>query len=141
MIKMFLFGLRPGYHIININLYLVVNHVMEQGDHGSLISCPNILQPKRHHLVTESTPLCDEGCLLHVFGCHLDLVVARETIHKGEDFVLCGVVNQNTDVGKWEVILGTCPVQVSVFHTHSCFTILLRCQNNISNPLRIGGDS
>ena len=81
------------YHVININLDLMLNHIVEQSDHGSLIDYPNILQPKRHHLVTEGTTLYDEGCLLHVFRSHLDLVVARETIHEGEDFVMRDVVN------------------------------------------------
>ena len=114
MIKVFFLGLGLGYHVININLYLMVDHIMEQSYHGSLISCPSILQPKRHHLVTEGAPLCNEGRLLHVFKSHLDLVVAKETIHEGEDFMLCGVVDQNINVGKREVILGAYPVQVSI---------------------------
>ena len=67
MIKVLFLGLRPGYYVININLDLMVDHIMEQSDHGALISCPDILQPKRHHLITEGAPLCDEVCLLHVF--------------------------------------------------------------------------
>ena len=93
MIKVLFLSLRPGYHIINIHFDLVVNHIMEQSDHGSLISCPSILLPKRHHLVAEGAPLYNEGCLLHVLRSHLDLFVAREAIHEGEYFVLGSVVN------------------------------------------------
>ena len=138
---MFFFILRPRYHIINVYLYLVMNRVMEQSYHGSLIGCPNILQSKRHHFVTESSPLCDEGCFLHVFGCHLDLIVTIETVHEGEDLMMYGIFNQNINVGKREVILGACSSQVSVVHTYTDFTVLLRYQNDVSNPLWIGGDS
>ena len=85
--------------------------------------------------------MCDEGCLLHVFRSHLDLVVSRETIHEGEDFVFHGVVDQNVNVRKWEVILRDCPIQVSVIYTHPYLTVLLRYHNNVSNPLWIGSDS
>ena len=80
MINVIFLSLGPGYHVININLDLVVNHIVEQRDHGTLISFPRILQPKRLYLVTESAPLCNEGCLLHVFRGHLDLVVARGSL-------------------------------------------------------------
>ena len=84
MIKVLFLSLRPDYHIINIDLYLVVNHIVEQGYHNTLIGCPNVLQPKWHNLVTKSSPLCNEGCLLHVLRCHFDLVVTRESIHEGK---------------------------------------------------------
>ena len=67
----------------------------------------------------------NEGCLLHVFGCHLDLIVTRETLHEGKDLVLHGVVNQNVTVGERKVILGACPVQISVVHTHPYLVVLL----------------
>ena len=84
--------------------------------------------------------MCNEGCLLHVFMSHIDLVVARETIHEREDFVLHDVVNQNINV-KREVVLGACPVQVSVLYTHSYLIVLFWHRKDVSNPLRIGGDS
>ena len=57
MVKMFFFSLRSGYHVINISLDLVMNHIVEQSDHDALISFPDILQPERHHLVIEGA--CD----------------------------------------------------------------------------------
>ena len=51
------------------------------------------------------------------------------------------IIHQNINVGKWKVILGALPIQVSVIHTHMHLTILLRYQNDISNPLWIRGNS
>ena len=103
----------------------MVNHVVEQSDHGALISCPNILQSEWHDLIVKGAPLRNEGCLLHVLGSHLDLIVTKKTIHKGEDLMLCGVVDRNIDVRQWEILFGARPVQISIVHTHPYLTILL----------------
>ena len=118
----------------------MVNHVMEQSYHGSLIGFPSVLQSKGHNFVTESAPLCGESRLFHVFGCHLDLIVTRETFHEGKDLVLHGVVTQNINVGKRKVILGDCPVQILVVHTHLYLAVLFRYRDYVSNPLGIRGD-
>src|ERR1051325_8154070 len=118
-----------------------MNHVMEQCHHSTLISGACVLQPKRHNLVAESTPLCNKSSLLHVFGSHLDLIVTGETIHEGENLMLSGVVNQNINMRKWEIIFRTCFVQISVIHTHSYFAILLRYGYYVSDPLGIRGGS
>ena len=138
---MFFFKLRHGYHVVDVNLYLMMDHAMEQSYHGLLISFPSVLQPKRHHFVAESPSLCDEGCLLHVFGCHLDLIVTREIIHEGKDLVLCSVINQNINVGERKVILEDFPFQISVVHTHPYLPVFFRHRDYVSNPLGIRGDN
>ena len=93
MVKIFLFSLRYRYHVVNINLYLVMDHVMEQIYHSTLICHSGVLQTERHNLVTESASLCDKSSLLCVFRFHLDLIIPRETTHEGKYLVLSGVVN------------------------------------------------
>src|ERR1044072_5430472 len=114
-----------------------MNYVMKQSYHSTLICGANVLQSKWHDFVTEYAPLCNESSLFHVFGGHFDLIVTGETIHEGENFMLSGVVNQKINMRKWEIIFRTRFVQISVIHTHSYFTILLRYGNHICNPLRI----
>src|ERR1051325_11298762 len=137
MIKMLFLCLRPSYHVVDIDLYLVMNHVMEQCHHSALISGACVLQSERHDLVAESTPLCNKSSLLHVVGSHFDLIVTGETIHEGENLMLSGVVNQNINVRKWKIVFRACLIQISVIHTHSYFAILLRYGYHICNPLRI----
>src|ERR1051325_10953258 len=114
-----------------------MDHVMKKCHHGTLISGASVLQSERHDLVAESAPLCNKISLLHVFGSHFDLIVAGETIHEGENLVLSGVVNQNINMREWKIIFRTRFVQISVIHTHSYLTILLRYRHYICNPLRI----
>src|ERR1044072_4359628 len=117
-----------------------MNHVMEQCHHSTLISGACVLQSERHDLITESPPLCNKSSLLHVFGSHFDLIVTGETIHEGENLILSGVVNQNINMRKWKIVFRTRFVQISVIHTHSYFTILLRYGNYVCNPLRVRSD-
>ena len=134
MIKVLFLSLRPGYNVINADLYLMMNHIMKQNYHGSLIGCPSVLQSKRHHFVTENAPLHDEGCLLHVLGCHLDLIITRESVHEGEYLMMCGIINQNINVGKQKVIFRACSVQVPIINTHYYLSIFLVHWHDISNP-------
>ena len=140
MIKVF-FSLGPCNHVVNIYLNFMMDHVVEQSNHGALIRCPNIPQPERHDLVVKGTLLSNKGCLLHILGSHFNLIITIETIHKGEDLMLCGVFNQNIDVRKWEIIFGARPVQISIVHRHSYLTILLRHRNHVGNPLWVRSDS
>src|ERR1051325_465511 len=114
-----------------------MNHIMKQCNHSTLISGACVLQSEWHNLVAESAPLCDKSSLLHVFGSHFDLIVTAETIHEGENFVLSSVVNQNINMRKRKIVFRTRFVQISVIHTHSYLTILLRYGYHICNPLRI----
>ena len=113
----------------------MVNHIVEQSYHGALIGCPNILQPKWHHFVIKSSPLCDEGCFLHVFGCHLDRIVSIESVHEGEDLMLHGVVDQNMDVWKWEVVFGARPVQILVVYMHMYLSVFLWVLEQYLQPI------
>src|ERR1051325_2905279 len=119
MIKMLFFCVGSSYHVVDVDLYLVMNHVMEQCHHGTLISGACVLQSERHNLIIESAPLCNESSLLHVFGGHFDLIVTGETIHEGENFMLSGVINQNINMWKWKIVFWTCSIQISIVYTHS----------------------
>src|ERR1044072_9649738 len=114
-----------------------MNHVMKQSYHGTLICGASVLQSERHDLVAECAPLCNKSSLFHVFRSHFDLIVTGETIHEGENFMLSGVVNQNINMREWEIIFRTRFVQISIIHTHSYLTILLRYGHHICNPLRV----
>ena len=119
----------------------MVNHVMEQSYHGTLISCADILQPKRHNLAAESASLYDEGCFLHIFRRHLILIITREPVHEIEYLMLSGVVNQNINMRKRKVIFGAFLIQIPVVYTHVHLIVHLRYPHQIRNPLRIGRNS
>ena len=87
------------YHVIHIYIYLFVHHVMKQCHHCFLIRCPGILQPKRHVLVAKGSLHSQECGIFHIFYSYFDLVIARKSVHKGEQRVLGHIVYQGIDMG------------------------------------------
>src|ERR1051325_10558381 len=112
-----------------------MNHVVKQSHHGTLICGASVLQTEQNDLVAECAPLCNESSLFHVFGSHFDLIVTGETIHEGENLMLSSVINLNINMRKWEIVFRTRSVQISVVHTHPHFTIFLRYEHHVCNPL------
>ena len=56
-----------GYHVIHVDFNLFMHHIMEQGQHGSLISSTYILQAEWHNIICISSPMSGECCLSLVF--------------------------------------------------------------------------
>ena len=65
-----------GNHVIYVDFNLFMHHIMEQGQHGSLISSTYILQAEWHNIICISSPVSGECCLSLVFLGHFDLIVA-----------------------------------------------------------------
>jgi hypothetical protein len=57
---------------------------MEHLVYQSLVGGSSIFEAEGHYLVAEKASACDEGRLLLVSFCHLNLVVAREGVHEAE---------------------------------------------------------
>ena len=89
---------RLGNHIILVDCDLLVHHTMEQGYHGSLVGHPIILQAKWHYIVGLNSLISGECCFGFVFLSHLDLIITREYVHKGEEHVDHGVINQGINM-------------------------------------------
>lgn len=134
---MVLMSLRLGNHIVHIYLHFFMHHIMEQGDHGPLISDSSIFQPKRHDIISIGPPMCGECRLGLVLFCHFYLIVPRESIDEGKDCIGGYIVYQCVYMRKGGVVLWTCPIEVSVIYAHVYFSILFRYRDNISYPVRI----
>ena len=51
-------------------------------------------------------------CLSFVFLGHLNLIITRESIHKGEEHVGSSIIDQCIDMRQWEIVLGASLVQI-----------------------------
>ena len=89
-----------------------MHHIMEQGYHGLLVGCPNILQDKWHDIVGLGSLMSGERCFGFVPFSHLDLIITRQPFHKGEEHVGHGVINRGIDVWQGEIILWAGPIQI-----------------------------
>ncbi|PKI41847.1 hypothetical protein CRG98_037752 [Punica granatum] len=90
---------RLGDHVVNVDLNLLVHHVVKERDHSPLIGCPNVFEIEGYDLITKGALHCDESCLGLVLFGHPDLIIPRETVHERELRVACGFVDQDVDVG------------------------------------------
>ena len=79
--------------------------------------------------------MTDECCLGFVFLGELELIIALESIHKGEEHVDSGIIDQGIDMWQWKVILGVGLVQILVVFAYAYFPIFLRHRNNVGNPI------
>ena len=69
-------------HVVYVDLNRLPYHMPEYFNDHPLISCPYILQSKRHHLVAICPPWCDESCLFLVGKIYWDLMVALKNIQE-----------------------------------------------------------
>ena len=124
-----------GNHVVYIDFDFFVHHIMERGYHGSLIGSIRILQAEWHDIICIGSPICGKYCFSFVLLDHLDLVVARETIHEGEEPIGSGIIDQGINVWQWKVILGAGLVQIPAINAHACFPIFLKHGNNVGSPI------
>ena len=79
-----------------------------------------------------------EHCFGFVFFNHLDLIITWESIHKEEEHVGYGVINQGIDMWQGKIILRASPIQISIVDAHAYFPIFLWHENNVGNLIRVG---
>ena len=110
-------------HVIYIHLhgrsYLLLEHHVYQ----PLISSSRILEPKGHHTIAIGSLPCDERGLFLVIWIHADLVVARESIHKTEEFMAGCCIYDEVDSRQRETILWACSVEVGEVNAESPLTV------------------
>ena len=87
---------------------------MEQVYHGSLVSCTGIRQIEWHDVVGISSPISGERHFGFVPLSHLNLIITRESIHKGEEYVGRDVIYQGIDIWQGKIILRAGSIQISM---------------------------
>ena len=75
-----------------------MHYIMEQGYHGLLVVRTSILQAEWHAIVGVSSPMGGECYLGFVLFSHLKLIITEKLIHKGEEHISRGIINQNVDI-------------------------------------------
>ena len=127
-----------GNHAIHIDFNLLMHHIIEQGYHGSLVGCIGIRQSKWHDIVGIGPLISGECCLGFILFSHFGQIITWEPIHKGEEHIGCGVINQGIDMWQGKIILWAGPIQISIINAHAYLPILLWHGNNVCNPIRLG---
>ena len=56
---------------------------------------------------------------------HFDLIIIQEPVHKGEEHVGRGVINQGIDIWQGKIILQAGPIQISIIDAHAYLLVFL----------------
>src|SRR5215216_2186375 len=102
-----------------------------------LVSRLGTLEPKRHRHIAEGSKGSDEGCLLLVLNCHLDLMISRISIQKTQAFTTRRSINNLINTRESKRISRAGFIKVWVIHTHAPSTIFRKHQHQVSQPIRM----
>jgi hypothetical protein len=89
------------------------SQIMKYVCHRPMESCVGIIYAKRHDTVCKGTPWGSECSFILIGWVDLNLVIARESVHKGESLVVSAVVDNLIDERRWKVIFGTCIIEIA----------------------------
>ena len=81
------------------------------------------------------------GCECHlimVFFPDLDLVIAEKSIHEGKGLMSSACIDDLINEGHWEVVFGTCPIEVVEVCANANGTLFFIHGNRIRNPGGVG---
>jgi hypothetical protein len=90
-----------------------IGQIMKDVCHILLESCTDILQAKRHDTICKITPRGSECGFILIVWVDLNLIIARESVHKGESFMADAVVDNLINERHWKVVFGTCVIEIT----------------------------
>jgi len=108
--------------------------VMERKRNGSFKCSSNIFNSKRHLYIRESPPRTYKSHLVLILGSDVNLIVSKKSIHEGEYFSSCTLIDNMVNEGCGEVVFWTSLVQISEIHTNAYGSFLFINGNGIRNP-------
>lgn len=134
MQRMVLKTLRVGNKIIKPLLHGILN-IVKTIIHCLFESFSLILKAKRKFVIRKRTPWKNECSLMLVKREYFDLIVAREAIHKWENFSLGVIINNLVDERGWVFVLVKISINISIIDTYSDHILLIYHRNNVRDPI------
>ena len=104
---------------------------METIWHGALEGGSSIFQVKGHDLISECAPWGCECSLVMILFLDLNLVVSGKSVHEGKDLMSGAHIDDLINEGCWEVIFGTCLIEIMEFCTNTDGTLFFIHENGI----------
>jgi hypothetical protein len=129
--------MRVRSQVIDIGLENVFQ-AMEIITEGSLESSSNIFETERHFHVCKHTPRKNKCFIFLVLRMDLDLIIARESIHKGKYLTSNTLVNNIINEGCREVVYKTRFIQICKLHGHMNSSLLFIHGNRVGYPFDNG---
>ena len=67
---------------------------------------------------------------------YVNLIIAREAVHKGEDFVASTIIDNLVDEWRGIIVLGTSVIDISIINTDSNSALPFGDRYYIGDPIR-----
>jgi hypothetical protein len=80
---------------------------------GPLKHSTDVFESKRHDMISKGTPRGSKIGFILIFWMELDLIVAREPIHKGQFLVADTIIDDLVDERGWKFVFGTSVVEIT----------------------------
>ena len=106
--------------------------------HRPLESGTGIFETERELLISEGAPRTNESCLMLVCRGYVDLVIAREAVHKQINLTSCAVINKLINERRRKVIFWTGTIDIAVVNTDPDSALLFIHRDYNGHPLREG---
>ena len=124
-------------HVIYVHLHGRSYLLLEHPVHQPLISSSCIFEPKRHHTITIGSLPHDKRGLLLVIWVNADLIIAREGIHKTEEFMAgCGIYDE-VNPRQRETVFWAGSVDVGEVDADLPLAVCFFDQYDVGQPFRI----
>ena len=112
--------------------YGLIILTMESIWHGALKCSANIFQYKMEFYIGEGPPWENKSRLMLNWWEYIDLIIARETIHKWKDDTSSTVVDNLIDVWGGGIVIRTSPIQIKKINVNPNSTLLFIDKDYIS---------
>ena len=111
-----------------------MNEVAEAVCHGVLEGGSNVFQAKGHDSICECASWGCECSLVTILVPDLNLVIPEKFVHEGKYLMSGTCIDNMIDEGCWEVVFGTCPIEIVEFSANEDGTLFFIHGNRIRNP-------
>ena len=79
----------------------------------------------RHYFIAVGASVSNENCLFFVVWTHKYLVVPRESVHEGQQFMFSRGFDQSVNMRAWEAVFRTCFIQIRNVNAYPALPVFL----------------
>jgi hypothetical protein len=110
------------------------SQIMKDVCHGPLESGAGIFEAEGHDTICKRAPGGYECGFVLIGWVNLDLVVAREAVHKGESFMAGAIVDNLIDERHWKVVFWTSVIEIAKVGANADGALFLVDGYRVGNP-------
>jgi hypothetical protein len=89
-----------------------LSQIMKDVCHRTLEGCVGVFEAEGHDTICKRTPRGNECGFILIGWVNLNLVIAKESVHKGKSLVDGTIIDNLIDKGHWKIVFWTCVIEI-----------------------------